>query len=141
MMLELEQECRNLYRRKIDEADQYRDRIRQAIAGLRAEIEDICCSMEEPPVHGIEVCRWISSFGLRAPDAPILGCLLSACFVIQQECWKLEGAAECHNSETRGDANREKCEVVEILGGRGSDQKDLSRVQPYRVRRLQVFCG
>ncbi|KAG6489823.1 hypothetical protein ZIOFF_051103 [Zingiber officinale] len=54
MMLELEQECRNLYRRKIDEADQYRDRIRQAIAGLQAEIEDICCSMGEPPVHGIE---------------------------------------------------------------------------------------
>ncbi|XP_074576112.1 65-kDa microtubule-associated protein 3-like [Curcuma longa] len=47
MMLELEQECRNLYRRKIDEANQYRAQIRLAIAGLEAEIEDICCSMGE----------------------------------------------------------------------------------------------
>lgn len=55
MMLELEQECRNLYRRKIDEANQYRAQIWQAIAGLEAEIEDICCSMGERPVHGSEV--------------------------------------------------------------------------------------
>ncbi|XP_077240122.1 65-kDa microtubule-associated protein 3-like [Tasmannia lanceolata] len=51
MLLELEQECLEVYRRKVDLANKSRAQLRQAIADLEAELATICSSMGERPVH------------------------------------------------------------------------------------------
>ncbi|KAJ6764486.1 65-KDA MICROTUBULE-ASSOCIATED PROTEIN 3 [Salix koriyanagi] len=51
MLLELEQECLEVYRRKVDQANRNRARLRQAIADSEAELAVICSSMGERPVH------------------------------------------------------------------------------------------
>ncbi|XP_042431739.1 65-kDa microtubule-associated protein 3-like isoform X4 [Zingiber officinale] len=51
MLLELEQECLEVYRRKVDQANRCRAHLRQAIADSEAELATICSSMGEPPVH------------------------------------------------------------------------------------------
>ncbi|CAL9175943.1 65-kDa microtubule-associated protein 3-like isoform X1 [Musa acuminata AAA Group] len=51
MLLELEQECLNVYRRKVDQANLYRAQLQQQIADSEAEIVAICSSMGERPVH------------------------------------------------------------------------------------------
>lgn len=56
MLLELEQECLNVYRRKVDQANLYRAQLRQQIADSEAEIAAICSSMGERPVHIRQVC-------------------------------------------------------------------------------------
>ncbi|KAK7391785.1 hypothetical protein VNO78_20206 [Psophocarpus tetragonolobus] len=51
MLFELEQECLEVYRRKVDQANRSRAQLRQAIADCEAELAAICSSMGERPVH------------------------------------------------------------------------------------------
>ncbi|KAF2283401.1 hypothetical protein GH714_003925 [Hevea brasiliensis] len=51
MLLELEQECLEVYRRKVDQANRNRAQLRQAIADSEAELAAICSAMGERPVH------------------------------------------------------------------------------------------
>ncbi|XP_041989636.1 65-kDa microtubule-associated protein 3-like isoform X1 [Salvia splendens] len=51
MLLELERECLEVYRRKVDQANKCRAQLRQAIADAEAELAAICSSIGEPPVH------------------------------------------------------------------------------------------
>lgn len=51
MLLELEQECLEVYRRKVDYANRCRAQLRQAIADSEAELAAICSAMGERPVH------------------------------------------------------------------------------------------
>ncbi|KAL9225242.1 hypothetical protein vseg_001191 [Gypsophila vaccaria] len=51
MLHELEQECVDLYRRKVDQANQCRAQIRQSIADSEAELAAICSAMGDLPVH------------------------------------------------------------------------------------------
>ncbi|XWS61043.1 hypothetical protein CRYUN_Cryun07bG0091800 [Craigia yunnanensis] len=51
MLLELERECLEVYRRKVDQANSCRAQLRQAIADSEAELAAICSAMGERPVH------------------------------------------------------------------------------------------
>ncbi|CAO2829432.1 unnamed protein product [Amaranthus hypochondriacus] len=51
MLLELEQECLEVYRRKVDQANRCRAQLRQAIADSEAELAAICSSLGERPLH------------------------------------------------------------------------------------------
>ncbi|TKY51958.1 65-kDa microtubule-associated protein 3 [Spatholobus suberectus] len=51
MLFELEQECLEVYRRRVDQANRSRAQLRQAIADCEAELAAICSSMGERPVH------------------------------------------------------------------------------------------
>ncbi|OAY69667.1 65-kDa microtubule-associated protein 3, partial [Ananas comosus] len=51
MLLELEQECLEVYRCKVDLANRCRAQLRQAIADAEAELAVICSAMGERPVH------------------------------------------------------------------------------------------
>lgn len=51
MLLELEQECLEVYRRKVDQANRCRAQLRQSIADCEAELAAICSAMGERPVH------------------------------------------------------------------------------------------
>lgn len=51
MLLELEQECLEVYRRKVDNANRCRAQLRQAIADSEAKLAAICSAMGERPVH------------------------------------------------------------------------------------------
>ncbi|KAK1262753.1 65-kDa microtubule-associated protein 3 [Acorus gramineus] len=51
MIFELEQECLEVYRRKVDVASRCRAHLRQEIADSEAELATICSAMGERPVH------------------------------------------------------------------------------------------
>ncbi|XP_022736876.1 65-kDa microtubule-associated protein 3-like [Durio zibethinus] len=51
MLLELERECLEVYRRKVDQANHCRAQLRQTIADSEAELAAICSAMGERPVH------------------------------------------------------------------------------------------
>ncbi|KAL3650445.1 hypothetical protein CASFOL_006848 [Castilleja foliolosa] len=51
VLLEIEQECLEVYRRKVDHANKCRAKLRQAIADAEAELAVICSAMGELPVH------------------------------------------------------------------------------------------
>ncbi|XP_020222040.1 65-kDa microtubule-associated protein 3 isoform X1 [Cajanus cajan] len=51
MLFELDQECLEVYRRKVDKANRSRAQIRQEIADSEAELTCICSAMGERPVH------------------------------------------------------------------------------------------
>ncbi|GJW63107.1 65-kDa microtubule-associated protein 3-like protein [Tanacetum coccineum] len=51
MLLELERECLEVYRRKVDLANKSRAQLRQMIADNEAELAAICSAMGERPVH------------------------------------------------------------------------------------------
>lgn len=51
MLLELERECLEAYKRKVDQANQCRARLRKAVADSEAEIANICSAMGERPLH------------------------------------------------------------------------------------------
>lgn len=57
MLLELERECLEVYRRKVDTANKCRAQLRQAIADAEAELAAICSAMGERPVHIRQVKR------------------------------------------------------------------------------------
>lgn len=51
MLLELERECLEVYRRKVDQSNRYRAQLRQAMADYEAELAAICSAMGERPVR------------------------------------------------------------------------------------------
>lgn len=51
MLLELEQECLEVFRRKVDQANMCRAQLRLAIADAEAELAAICSAIGEQPVH------------------------------------------------------------------------------------------
>ncbi|XP_027338334.1 65-kDa microtubule-associated protein 3-like [Abrus precatorius] len=51
MLLEIEQKCLELYRKKVDEAKQCRAQIQQEIADYEAEIAGICAAIGEHPFY------------------------------------------------------------------------------------------
>ncbi|XP_022774468.1 65-kDa microtubule-associated protein 3-like [Durio zibethinus] len=51
MLLELERECLEVYRKKVDQANRCRAQLRQTIADSEAELAAICSAMGERPVH------------------------------------------------------------------------------------------
>ncbi|XP_073021385.1 65-kDa microtubule-associated protein 3 isoform X1 [Primulina eburnea] len=51
LLLELEQECLEAYRRKVDQANRGRAQLRKDIADAEAELAAICSAMGERPVH------------------------------------------------------------------------------------------
>ncbi|GMP61794.1 hypothetical protein CsSME_00024120 [Camellia sinensis var. sinensis] len=51
MLLELEQECLEAYRRKVDQANQSRAQLRKAVADSESELAFICSVMGERPLH------------------------------------------------------------------------------------------
>ncbi|KAM0934561.1 putative microtubule-associated protein, MAP65/Ase1/PRC1 [Dioscorea sansibarensis] len=51
MMLEMEQECLEVYRRNVDKINRSRVEILQAIADSKTEFEAICSALGEPNVH------------------------------------------------------------------------------------------
>ncbi|KAL2492063.1 65-kDa microtubule-associated protein 3 [Abeliophyllum distichum] len=51
MLFELEQECLDAYRRKVDQASRSQAQLRQTIADSQVEVEYICASLGEQPVH------------------------------------------------------------------------------------------
>ncbi|XP_027924040.1 65-kDa microtubule-associated protein 3 isoform X2 [Vigna unguiculata] len=51
MLYELEEECVEVYRRKVDKANRSRAQLRQEIADSEAELACICSAMGERPVH------------------------------------------------------------------------------------------
>ena len=55
MLLELEQECLEAYKRKVRDAEKRRVQLQQAIADSEAELADICSAMGEGPVNIREV--------------------------------------------------------------------------------------
>lgn len=65
MLLELEQECLEVYRRKVDQANKSRAQLRQAIADCEAELAAICSAMGERPVHIRQVMKQYQLFFYR----------------------------------------------------------------------------
>lgn len=62
MLLEVEQECLEVYRRKVDHANRFRAQLRQAIADSEAELAAICSAMGERPVHTRQVRTcWVNT--------------------------------------------------------------------------------
>lgn len=51
MLFELEKECLEVYRRKVDQANQCRAQLRQAVASSEAELALICSALGERPTH------------------------------------------------------------------------------------------
>lgn len=51
MLVELERECLEVYRKKVDKAKKGRAQLRQTIADAEAELVDICTAMGEMHVH------------------------------------------------------------------------------------------
>ncbi|KAF8116747.1 hypothetical protein N665_0014s0012 [Sinapis alba] len=51
MLLELERECLEVYRRKVDQANRSRAQLRQAIADAQAQLAAISSALGERPVH------------------------------------------------------------------------------------------
>ena len=50
-IVELEQECLEVFRRKVDRANMRRAQLRLAIADAEAELAAICSEIGEQPVH------------------------------------------------------------------------------------------
>ncbi|KAL7083304.1 hypothetical protein ACP275_14G152800 [Erythranthe tilingii] len=51
MLSELEQECLDAYRRKVDHANRFRAQLRQAVADAEAQMADICSALGDRPAH------------------------------------------------------------------------------------------
>lgn len=51
MVLEIEQMCLELYKKKVDEAKLYRAQLQHEIADYEVEIADICTAIGEQPLH------------------------------------------------------------------------------------------
>lgn len=55
VLLELEQECVDAYRRKVDRANIARARLHQQVAESEAEFTHLLLSLGEPSLHGVRV--------------------------------------------------------------------------------------
>jgi protein regulator of cytokinesis 1 len=51
MLLEIEQKCLEVYRRKVDEAKKCRTQLQQEIAESESELAEMCSAMGEQPLH------------------------------------------------------------------------------------------
>lgn len=51
MLLQIEQECVEVFRTKVDEAEQCKAQLLKAIANCEAEFVDICTALGEKPPH------------------------------------------------------------------------------------------
>ncbi|XP_051132439.1 65-kDa microtubule-associated protein 3 isoform X2 [Andrographis paniculata] len=51
MLFELEQECLDAYRRKVEQANRGRSQLRQAVAEAEGQLADICAALGDQPVH------------------------------------------------------------------------------------------
>lgn len=51
MLLEIEEECLEVYRSKVDEAKKCRVRMKREIAKVQTEFADTCLAMGEQPPH------------------------------------------------------------------------------------------
>uniref|UniRef100_A0A7N0ZQQ6 Uncharacterized protein n=1 Tax=Kalanchoe fedtschenkoi TaxID=63787 RepID=A0A7N0ZQQ6_KALFE len=51
MLVEVERECLEVYRKKVDKAKKGRAQLRQVIADAEVELVDICYAMRESPIH------------------------------------------------------------------------------------------
>ncbi|KAL8477227.1 hypothetical protein ACS0TY_029499 [Phlomoides rotata] len=51
MLFEVEQECLDEYKRKVDQANRSRAQLRQAVADAEAQLADICVALGNSPVH------------------------------------------------------------------------------------------
>lgn len=51
MLFELEQECLDAYKRKVDQANRSRAQLRQAVADAEAQLADICAALGDGPAH------------------------------------------------------------------------------------------
>ncbi|KAK1379994.1 hypothetical protein POM88_026738 [Heracleum sosnowskyi] len=71
MLLELERECLEVYRRKVDSANKSIAQLRQAIADAEAELAFICSAMGERPIHIRQVPVYIAE--IAPQNMPGLG--------------------------------------------------------------------
>ena len=62
MLLELEQECLEAYRRKVDQASRFRAQLIQAVADTEAELAHICASLGEQPLSMKQVGELVLLF-------------------------------------------------------------------------------
>lgn len=62
MLLELEEECLQVYKRKVDQANRSRAQLRQTIADSEAELAAICSTMGKRPVHLRQVFPYTFAF-------------------------------------------------------------------------------
>lgn len=62
MLFEIERECLEVYRRKVDQANKSRAQLRQAIADSEAELAAICSAMGERPVHMKQVSNDVVNY-------------------------------------------------------------------------------
>lgn len=51
MLYELEQECLDAYKRKVDQANRSRAQLRQAVADAEAQVAEICAALGDCPAH------------------------------------------------------------------------------------------
>ncbi|KAL3829580.1 hypothetical protein ACJIZ3_018382 [Penstemon smallii] len=51
MLFQLEQECLDAYRRKVDQANRSRAQLRQQVADSEAQLADICAALGDRPAH------------------------------------------------------------------------------------------
>ena len=63
MLLELERECMQVYRRKVDEASSARARLHQSLVAKEAELAALVASLGEHS-HQLKVASLIHSFSL-----------------------------------------------------------------------------
>lgn len=61
MLFELEQECLDAYKRKVDQATRYRAQLRQAVADAEAQLADICTALGDLPPH----IKKVKTYGKR----------------------------------------------------------------------------
>uniref|UniRef100_N1QWL2 65-kDa microtubule-associated protein 3 n=1 Tax=Aegilops tauschii TaxID=37682 RepID=N1QWL2_AEGTA len=59
MLLQLQQECLDAYRRKVDQASRCRAQLRQAIADAQAELAAVCSAMAESPALVRQAWRFL----------------------------------------------------------------------------------
>lgn len=89
MLLELEQECLEVYRRKVDVANRSRAQLRQAIADAEAELAAICSAMGERPVHIRQVSNEECQFRLGILRMAVLAHFFSETIMFGQHLYTL----------------------------------------------------
>lgn len=120
ILLEIEQECLEVYTRKVDQAYQCRAQLRQAIADAEAELAQIFSSMGERPMN------------IRQPDQKALGLKEELNMIIPylEEMRKRKSARKQQFVEVLGQINDISSEIyrsaADCLCQRSVDENDLS---------------
>ncbi|CAL1379757.1 unnamed protein product [Linum trigynum] len=116
MLYELEQECLEVYRRKVDQANRNRAQLRQAIADSEAELAAICSAMGERPVHIRQADQ--STGSLKAELETILPQL--------EEMRKRKVDRRNQFLQVLEEIQQISNEINEIAGGASVNESDLS---------------